>query len=80
MERGLTPKEERSRDRWRERGNLAAIQAAEGLSRAELAEKFRNEAQEKTDQLCPPTSNDTIKYNSAFYVLRYLFPPNKKGR
>lgn len=44
-ERKLTPKEQRSRDRWRLRGDLAKIQFEEGLSRQELAEKFKREAE-----------------------------------
>lgn len=35
-----TPKEERSRDRWRKRGGLATIQAERGYSRQELADHF----------------------------------------
>ncbi len=55
-ERKLTPREERSRDKWRKRGNLAGIQAEEGLSREELAMKFKKEAEVKTQTQSPINS------------------------
>lgn len=72
-----TPKEQRSRDRWRKKGRLAEIQVENGWSREELAEHFRQEAEAKLE---PPISVTTVIYNSADYVLSYLTPPRKKKK
>lgn len=72
-----TPKEQRSRDKWREKGQLARIQTENGWSREEMAEHFRQEADAKLEALIPIT---TVIYNSADYVLSYLTPPRKKKK
>jgi hypothetical protein len=74
-----TPKMQRAREKWRQRGNLAGIQITENLSLDELAEKFRLEAEAKTNQISPiePLSNVKIIFNSADQVLKYLTPPKR---
>ena len=83
MERIWTPKMQRARDKWRQRGNLAGIQVTESLSREDLAEKFKLEAEEKIRQQSQPTtvvyqSDEVIQEtNPALYVLNYLMPEKK---
>ncbi len=80
LERVLTPKEQRSRDKWREKGRLAEIQVENGWSREELALHFQQEAEAKfTSELIKPTEPKII-YNSADIVLAYLTPPKRKKK
>ncbi len=78
-----TPREKRSRDRWREKGGLVGIQVTENLSTDELAIKFAAEAKRKTDEISPVVvykseiPSDTSSTNSALYVLGYLNPETK---
>lgn len=72
-----TPKQNRSREKWREKGRLAEIQIKNGWSREELAEHFKQEVETKLQQ---PISTTTTIYNSADFVLRYLFPVRKKKK
>lgn len=74
---------QRARDKWRQRGNLAGIQVTESLSREDLAEKFKLEAEEKIRQQSQPT---TVVYQSEplpagsnhwFWVEKSLFPKKK---
>ncbi len=72
-----TPREQRSREKWRERGRLAEIQVNNGWSREELAEHFKQEAEAKLEPIVP---TETIIYNSADIVLRYLTPDRNKKK
>ena len=72
-----TPKQQRSRDKWRVKGQLAEIQVRNGWSTEELAEHFRQEADAKLEPLIPAT---TVIYNSADYVLSYLTPPRRNKK
>lgn len=69
-----TPKQQRSRDKWRVKGQLAEIQVKNGWSRKELAEHFRQEADAKLEPLIPAT---TVIYSSADQVLKQLSGGNK---
>ena len=79
LERILTPKEQRSRDKWREKGRLAEIQATNGWSREELALHFQEEIELKRETPPPDVATHEI-YNSADIVLAYLTPPRRKKK
>ena len=63
-----TPREQRSREKWR--SHIVRFQYNEGLSREEMAEEFARQATENTDRISPINSN--IVYNSANQVLKQL--------
>ncbi len=81
-----TPREERSRDKWRKRGRLAQIQIEEGLSRQELADKFAEEAAVKTEEISPITggivyqSDETPPITNHFFQVAKQFVPTKKKK
>lgn len=56
---------------------LAEIQVKNGWSREEMAEYFRQQAEAKLEPIVP---TETIIYNSADIVLRYLTPDRNKKK
>lgn len=76
-----TPKEKRSRDKWRNRGGLANIQIKNGLSREELADFFRLQAEATLngynsieDYLMHKSESERIGVNNTqFYQLAKQF-------
>ncbi len=70
-----TPKEQRSRDKWRQ--HLANFQVEFGLSREEMDAEIAKQIAEK---IATSNTTTTIVYTSADQVLKYLFPPNRKKK
>ena len=74
----LTPKEDRSRDKWRT--HLVAYQYKIGITAAEMDERLTKEKEENIEKNYPIKTSTTIynedetniDINSAAYVLGYL--------
>lgn len=76
LERTLSPKVERSRDKWRQ--HLVRFQYETGMSQQEMDDYLNQMAQNKITATDPQENKSTTVYNSADFVLAYLTPKKKK--